>query len=350
MQRLRLYDVRQSRMPRVLGLCADNLPAIAGYTNSAVRRLLYCKEAMEEGWNGSWAEIAFNISRAHPYITLPREIARLEAADVCDVPVTLRNQYAEYLRFGNGRLPKRCLNCLPFVTQGLARNNAVTFIDMTMPPQYITAFLTDPNDVGKRVFIQGWDSNDVPIYTLDGGTNVQGVFMNLDSPFVTTPMTLNRLTGIQKDVTLGEVRYYQTNPTTGEQVWLLTMQPTETTASYRRYYFDSLPCSCCPPPAPGASCTDVRVTAIAKLDMIPVAVDTDYVLLTNLEAIIEEAQSVRYSEMDSKDAKEMAHERHLQAVRLLMGELGHYNGVDANAVNFAPFGSARLERIRISMI
>jgi len=91
----------------------------------------------------------------------------------------------------------------------------------------------------------------------------------------------------------------------------------------------------------------VQVTGIVKLDLVPVMVDTDYLLINNLEAIIEECQSIRYSQMDTPAAKQMAAERHIQAIRLLNGEIAHYLGLDMPAVNVAPFGSARLERRNI---
>jgi hypothetical protein len=35
---------------------------------------------------------------------------------------------------------------------------------------------------------------------------------------------------------------------------------------------------------------------------------------------------------------------------LLMGELGHFLGIDDPAVEFAPFGSARLAKQRIGLV
>lgn len=148
-------------------------------------------------------------------------------------------------------------------------------------------------------------------------------------------------------MTVGVVRIYQTDPSTGEQVLLLTMQPSEQTASYRRYYFNQLPLNCCN--VPSESSTTVQVTAIAKLDLIPVTYDTDYTLIQNMEAIIEEAQSIRYSEIDSPGAKQMAQEKHRQAIWLLNGELNHYLGMNSPAIQVRPFGSARLERVNIGM-
>ena len=109
MPRLRLIDFRLSSGPQAVGLCADNIVGCAEYVNSAQRRLVFAKEAGDEGWWGSWAEVAFNgVSRSTPYITTPRNVARVEAIDICDRPVQLNNQFMEYLQFGNGRLPKQC--------------------------------------------------------------------------------------------------------------------------------------------------------------------------------------------------------------------------------------------------
>jgi hypothetical protein len=173
---------------------------------------------------------------------------------------------------------------------------------------------------------------------------VNGIYVTLRSPFISAPVQFNTITGIQKDLTLGNVQIFQTDPNTGAQVLLLTMEPSEMTSGYRRYFFDPLPRNCCPTQAnPGW----INVTAIVKLEPIPVQVDQDYLLLQNIEAFIEEAQSVRLSEVDNKSSKAMANEAHIQAIRLLSGELAHYLGIDEPAVEWAPFGSARLTRQRI---
>jgi hypothetical protein len=329
-----------------VGLCTDNVPAIADYVNTAQRRLIYAAQAGEEGWWGTWAEILFYASITEPYITLPRDVARLESVDICDSPVAVNNQFFEYLQFGNGRMPKCRSSC--GLTAAFSRNNAVTFTDLSNAPQYITVFPTDASDVGRRILIQGPDENGNTIYTQDSLNQVQGVFLSLDQPFVTTPMKFGAITGIQKDKTVGQVRIYQTDPTTGEQVLLLTMEPSELTASYRRYYLSQLPRSCCSTTT--TAIQSIPITAIAKLEMIPVQVDTDYLLLQNLEAIIEECQSIRLSEVDNKASKQMSAERHIQAIRMLNGELNHYLGNQSPAVNFAPFGTARLERQMIGRL
>jgi len=346
-QRLRLYDLRLSRFPRVLGFCQDDVTRIAEYANSIQETLLYDKAAGEESWQGTWAEIWFNLSRDQPYITLPREIARLEAVNVCDNPIGLKNQFFEYLEFGNGRMSKNRSDCCREL-QAYARNNAVTFTDLSNAPQQIRIYATSDQDIGKRVLVSGYDSNNVQVNSQDVRVIVNGVFLTLTSPFVTSAISFNKITGIQKDVTVGQIEVYQVDPTSGAEVLLLTMEPSEETASYRRYYFDNLPCSCCP--VPGATAGTVQISAIAKLEPIAVSVDTDYLLLQSKEAFIEEAMSLRLSEADTPNSQQLAYAHHLKAIRLLIGQVSHYQGIQTPSVGFFPFGSAHLDKVRIGMV
>lgn len=350
MPRLRLYDVRLSRLPTVIGRCAGDIAAIANYVNSAQRRLLLCREASDEGWYGTFAEVMFtNVSRTLPWITLSREMARIEALGVCSVPVPVHNQFVEYLEFGNGRMPKNALGdnnwCLP---NGYRRNNAITFSALPFAAQKIRIYSTSVSDAasGYRVFIQGVDHNGSVVYTVDNFNNVKGEFVTLRSPFADTDFLYSgSLTGIQKDVTIGQLQFFAVNVTTGEEVLIHTMEPSETVAGYTRYFLNNLPYGCCNPSTTTPQALQVK--AIVKLEIVPVSVDTDYLLFHNLEAIIEECASLRYSEMDNANAKQMAHERHIQAVRLLNGELTHYYGTQTPAISFNPFGSAKLERMAI---
>ena len=346
-QRLRLYDLRNSRFPRILGLCQDNIPEIANYANAIQETLILDKSSGDEGWHGSYAEIFFNVSRTQPFITLPREIARIEAAAVCNNPVPINNSFFEYLQFGNGRMVSGRCNC-PGALAGYERNNAVLFTELTNTPQLIRAYINNAQDVGKRAMISGFDSNNKQVYSQDNLVIVQGQFVALNSPFETWPIPFNRITGIQKDTTAGEIDFYQVDPTTGEEVLILTMQPSETTASYRRYYFNNLPCSCCS--VPGAEEGTVQVSAIAKLNPVPVTTDVDYLVLTSREAFIAEAQSLRLQEADTGSAQQMAQIHHQRAIRLLIGESSHYSGINNPAVGFFPFGDPRCETANLQMV
>ena len=363
MRRLRLIDLRQSRLPSVLGYCSGDIPQLCQAINAAQERLITAKEASEDGWWGGFAEVRFNVSNSNPFITTPREIARLEMIDVCGTPIQLNNPFMEYMMFGAGRSPRRWQNGGGFCgfwrnrCQAFMRNNAVTFEDLLPAPQTIRIFAADPADTDgtHRVLLQGLDANGQVVYSQDGQNQVVGIFLTLSAPFVDSPFPFSQLTGIQKDVTAGQVQFFQVDPTTAVQNALHTMEPSEETALYRRYYLNRLPFNCCHSapnpcqPLPAGVSRYVQVTAMAKLELIPVTTDTDYTLIQSQEAIINECEAIRYEGMDNATAAGMADRKHRKAIGLLNGELAHRLGIDQPAVNFAPFGDARLERLNIGM-
>lgn len=287
--------------------------------------------------------MVFNISPTDPFITLPRDVARLTEITVCGRPVAIQNEFFEFLEFGYGLQPTP--NCCASLSgsncqflQMYDRGLFPTFSDLA-PGKTIRAYTTDASDSGKRALIQGTDQNDSIIYGQDGIVSCLGEFITFEPPFAQFPMTLNTLTGIQKDITTGPVKFYETNPVTGDTRLILTMQPSEEVASYRRYTVVGLPNNCCTNPS-GFN----QITAMAKLEFIPAVVDTDWLLISNLEALICECQAVRFSNMDSAGSDQKALLKHREAIGLLNGELTHHLGRSKPAVVFAPFGSARLER------
>lgn len=374
MNRIRLYDAQLSELPSILGLTQGNVPAIARAVNRAQERLLYSEEANEEGWIGGWAEMAFSVSKKNPYITCPRGVARLEAIDICGRAVPLRNQFAEYMQFGDGRMPRQgrwlrrreLWNC-----GGFTRNHACTMQDITNPPQYIQVFAVNPADVIPnpqtnaipRVFLQGLDQNGRIVTSMDNGRVVQGEFVTLAEPYVMSVNQYSCLTGVQKDCTQGEVQIFQSDPQWGIAEILSTMEPTETTGWYRRYFLNGIPRGCCPAfrpiqvnqtttptcPCPYEEKEWVMVTALAKLDLIPVAAPTDYLLIQSIEAIIAECQAIRFSKMDdpAMQTKEAAY--HAKAIKILRGQGYHEEGKNTPAVLFKPFGNAGLNRLHLGM-
>lgn len=355
-QRLRFKDLLESRFSKAVGLCSSDVFRCAQEANAAQERLVTCRETGEHGWWGSYAEMVFNVSRESPNLTTPLGVARVIDLTACRWPIALNNQFYEYMEFGSGNWPKascalaRC-GCNPLAA--FKRNMAVTFVDLT-PGHTLRVYPSLAADVGLRALIGGTDANDQPITTLDGPALVQGAMVSFALPFAdlilpdtTSPVPLNSLTAIQKDVTLGSVSFYDVDPDTGAQTLLLTMQPGETTAWYARYYLNALPRNCCNPP--GGDSTTVQIKAMVKLDLVPVVVPTDYLLIQSKEALIAEGEAGRLADMDSADAKAQSAERHRAAIRFLQGELAHREGTDNVATDFAPFGNSPLSRVNITM-
>ena len=347
--RLRLVDVQTSDLPQSIGICAGDVPNLARLTNKCQRRLVFARESGNLGWFGSWSTMAFNVSQSSPWITTPRGVARLESMLVCKRPVKIQNDQYEYLDFGIGMQPSECPSTCNYL-EGYQRNNAVTFLDVVPPQKVIRLYPTDPLDQDKRVLIGGKDDNSNTITSLDNGLMVQGTFVTLALPFVDTEMPFSEILGIQKDVTAGVVRFYEVDLNTGEQRLILSMDGGEQVANYRRYYINGLPRNCCN--VPGQTTDTVQILAQAKLELIDVVSPTDYLLLQGggaLEALCYEAQSVRYSQIDGAEAKKQAQEAHMQAIRLLQGQLVDQFGKNRPAIGFMNFERESLQRAGIGM-
>lgn len=346
--RLRLKDAINSRLPALIGACASDTAEVANWVNAAQQRLLYAHETSESGFWGAWAELAMNVDRNDPYITLPRGVARIINMDVCTNPVPVYNGFYEYLAFGAGHYPKaNCQGdtCEPL--QALSRGIVPTLRPITAG-RSVRARLTSAADADNlRALITGLDTNNQKVTSLDGPLLVQGEFITFAAPFVTTVTPWNEIHGIQKDITTGPVGFYSVDLLTGDETLLVTMEPGETVAAYQRYYVGGLPLNCCTIPG---DATTAQLTVMVKLDFVPAVVPTDYLLVQNIEAIIAECQAIRYSGMDSPGAILKAADRHREAIRYLNGELMHYVGEDSTAISFSPFGSARLSCQRIGAL
>lgn len=316
-----------------LGFCVND-PRITQYVNEATKRLM--DSFGETGFWGCWARAWFTVSQASPYITLPRQFARIINLDVCRDPITLHNEFYEFLPGGVGLQgvnlcqPDWCGNL-----SGYERGTVPSMVDLTPTNQYLRAYITDIRDVGKRILFTGKDQNGLNIYSQDGLNTVNGFFITFAYPFADyqDPNTgldiiVSSFSSVQKDLTYGDVVIKQVDATTGVEVTLARYAPDEVNPAYRRYYINKVPNACCP-----VNSSTVTVTAIAKLEYIPVSRDTDQLLIGNVPALIEECISIMNSRKDAVDSKQKAEYHHARAVRLLQNEMRHYMGAQNPAVS-----------------
>lgn len=299
------------------------------------------KAGGETGWWGTWVKMAFNVDPEFPYITVPRHVARLINISICKNPVRVQNQFYEYLEYGIGPQPSSC-GCL--LQEAFDRGTFPTMkdLDNTTNKKCLRFFLTDQRDTDKRILIQGIDTNGTVLRSLDNGIDLDGVYVRLNPPFVDTEFlfganSLSKITGIQKAITVGDVRLYEVDTVTGASVALSIFEPSEETTAYRRYYLNGLPAYCC------AGQTTVQVTAMAKLEFVPVTVDQDWLVISNIPALKLACEAVRYSEMDNPQAFQMSDRKWKEAVKVLRQEQDHYLGKERPAIRFSPFGHDTLE-------
>lgn len=326
-----------------MGICQAD-PRVRDYCNDAQERLLMDPLTPDEGWWGGWVSLALTVSVSNntAYVVTPREIARLIVLAVCQEPVTIRNGFYEYLKFGAGLQPKTCANTScgsPF--QAYERSSVVTLTDLS-GTKTIRVYPTDARDIGKRVLLQGLDANSMTVLTTDPGTGASapGEYLVIASPFTDSTNIFSVLKGIQKDQTYGPIQFYQVDPTTADETALSSMEPTEAVAMYRKYMINGIPAVnlCC------SGTTSIQLSAQGRLDFIPVENETDYLTVQNVPALIEESKSIRYSNMDSAGAAEKSAIHHMRAIQLLNGQLDAYTGKTQTAIRVPIFGSQPLTR------
>lgn len=349
--RTKLSDISNTRIPEIVGVCADDFPRLSSYLNEAQQRLI--NAAGENGFWGSWHKVVFNVTRTNPYITLPPQYARMISMDVCRRPVPIQNEHYEFLEFGIG-LQVPCTSESPFLgyqcgtMQGYDRNVVNTAYDLTATNQYLRTYITDVRDIGAKFLISGaLDANGVGIYTNDVNLQVDGFYLLGDQPFTTSTSIVTSFQAFSKPVTYGDVLLYQVDATTGEEMFLSRYTPQETNPTYRRYFIKTLPCGCCVSPTnPGY----VQVTTLLKVEYTPAINPSDFLIIGNVPALKAECESIRYSEIDNEASQVFSVKKHQDAIALLNAEITHYVGKSRPAINVAPYGSARLENSMIGIL
>lgn len=339
---LTLAQVRQSTLPSSVGLCVDDIPSIAAIVNEAQERLIMA--GGETGWWGGWQPVRFPISSSAPFITLPRQFNRIINMAVCRHGITINNQFFELLPHGHGVQPDKNKPDWCGDIEGYERGTTPTMVDLTPTNQLLRVYVTDPRDVGKRMLISALDQNGNAIY--DASPSL-GFYLTFAQPFVTTSFIVTQIQTVQKDFTFGDVILQQVDATTGAFVNLARYGPNEINPVYRRYLISRIPSLCC---GPNNIPPNVSVDSLCKLQYIPVAQDTDWLIIQNLPALIEEVQGIRYSRMDAPAGVGLAGSHFKAAINLLRDQLRHEEGEQNPAVNVDIWGGAPLEHQSIGTL
>lgn len=290
-------------------MCASD-SRIPTYLNEAVLRLL-----PKGKWVGTLARYRICVSAA--CLSWPRAIETIEAFAICNGPGTVRSGWYEFADFGWGQIHSDyCVG-----NQLIDRGHAPAFDDITGTNKKIRVYCDLSVDVGKSILLQGYDENGNWILTNNGETNGEEVVLAM--PYVDTDNLFTGLTGVQKEVTKGNVRLYELNTSTSAQKPLAIYEPDETLPEYRRSLVPGLTNRgvCCGTDA--SECEKKTVTVIAKLKFIPVVNETDWVMIGNVPALKDMCQSIQKRE-DNLITEALAYEA--SAVRELESELSSFYG------------------------
>lgn len=314
-----LLDAKNSRIPAVLNIPGSD-SRFASYINEAQQRLI---QTGEKFW-GLYGEYVFCVDNS--CISLPRQIANVEAVAICGQPMDIRGAWFKFLGSGPGEYyacDDQCGTLRGGCGQQFSQKagDFCTYRDIIGTDKRIKVYADVAEDADAVITLMGYDENGQWIRTQVDGEWIDGeqVAINSAAPQTSTKF-FTSLASVQKPETNGPVRLYEYDTTLLTQRDIAVYDPDETNPAYRRVEIRGLPTSGC---CGEGDCEEVKVTVMAKLEFIPVARDSDWLLIGNLPALKDELQSVM--KYENNLAEEGAF-WHLKAIDGLRKELRHYVG------------------------
>lgn len=335
--RLTLRDMRESRLPRVLGVSptSDDFTA---FINEGIERLI-----QRGHWEGTYQRI--NLCVNDGCLTFPRQVASISGITFCNSPIKSFNQWYEFLEEGNGTLYANGCNSSCPGPAFLDRGHYPTLSDITGANKRIRIYPRSITDVGKKVLIKGYDENNNWIRTNLGSDGwIDGFYLTIADPFVDSDFDIKSITDVIKDETNDVVLMYELS-TAGVERLLGSYEPSERVASYRRFFISAFDghgtgCGC-------STCSSKSITALAKLEYMPVKNENDPLYISHRPAIKEICMSVRFGEMDTDRAQRQAILHEKRAIRELQHQQDNITPKNSIPVSMKVFGTAALNRRNI---
>lgn len=276
-------------------------------------------------------------------ITWGPRVGTVLAFNACNRHIPVMNNWAEFIPMDSADycLASRCRYTNAVVNDG----TTPVFNQIECAEgRFIRVYPTLPSDVGKTVTLFGIDTNGQTVRSeRDDGTFQDGVEVTIAIPFGVTTIQFRRVTRVLKEVTDGPIRLYQFDSTNNVMQDMAYYEAWETAPNYRHTHLNANRRGIC------YGCNDglQQITALVKLEFVPVVNDDDVVLIENLEALKLAMQAVKMGDAYSMEQREAAI---LLAVRALNLELNNRFPLNQTPVSINPFGSARPSRAGIGQI
>ena len=331
--RTTLNNLRESRIPTVLNVDPES-QRFTDYVNEACQRIFFSGENFW-GMTQRFAMCVYN-----GCLTFPRRVASIEALWVCSTPITIRNQWFEGIEGVGLQTPRR--NCADgnfsdgvFVNgqwcvfgNGYDRGTACTFTDIRgEDPKKIRVYADVAEAADAVITLQGYNSDGAWVRSQVDGVWIDGEQVAISTTPTNSVNIFTNLVAVIKPVTNGSVRLYEYNTVTTTQRALAVYEPSETEPAYRRMLVPGIEnARCCDTNCEDDSdeaCQRVKITAIARLEYVPVSVGTDWVIPGNIPALKDMCQAVRWYEQNTPDQAIICEQR---AMHQLRTQLRHYLG------------------------
>lgn len=291
-------------------------------------------------------------------ITWPRDVAAVLGFNVCAYTIPIRNMWYEFRE--NVVEPKPgCGDWTCDQNQLLSRNTVCTFKDISTYGK--VRIVSSSVDDGARVLLQGNDPNGVPIRTLDGTDYIEGEYVTLAQPYVESVNSFKNpgILGVQKPITQQRLLVYSVDPVTSDTTQIGIWEASEENPDYIRNYLPHVPelcqdtnsadgtCGTCVDTGDGCAeadtdCTGYMADALVRMEFVPALVDTDWLYISNLNALKLGMQAIDYREKSEFD---QSVRYFAMAKQILQQELDKYSPRERTVINVETMGTAKLPRI-----
>lgn len=313
------------QISRVLGVC-ESSPRVAEYLNESQQRMLNRPDKPV----GSLARYRFCFGTSS-CLSWPRFIRTIEAFAICSTPGVIRSNFFEFIGWPNG-IGLQSEENMPG-TMLIDRDPSCAFDDViatTAAPRKICLIATNVADVGKKVTLRYIDDNGQKKYSSIGGVVQEGEQLTLISPAqafpanaVFTTSNVSALYHVVKETTKYPVLMYEASNVPAITKLLSQYEPSEQVPIYRRSFIPGLADM---PACENATedCTqNKQITALVKLQHVPVIVDNDPLVIGNLAALKLMVMAILREEQNRHDEAAILEGK---AAREIDGELSSYIG------------------------
>lgn len=331
-----------TELANVSGVCGSS-GQFQSYLNKAVRML------MTRG--NFWGTV--QLMRFCVYnecLVLPRQVGTVLALNTCGEPVNVWNNWFQFARIGH----ERDLERVGFSIDGTRcqgnmnmENQGTTPVYFQVPcgkAFYVRSYPSVRADLGKTVTIFGIDSNGQVVRT----QNAQGIWQEGETivnvpPFISSSIRYREITRVVRDKTSAPGRLYYYDADNDVLRDCATYDPTDTLPDFRFTKTPGLVRSSCCNGVNGSK----QVSALVKLQFIPVENDNDLVMIENLDAIGDAIQGIRKSDGGDSAGGEGDMAR---AVHELNLELRNRFPQEQTPISIRPAGAVGAFRARIGML
>ena len=258
---------------QVAGSTADST-LFKSLVNEAQRRLL-------DRGDSSQTVVPIQVCVRRGCVVFPRYVNTVREARMCDGSILIKNQWYEFIERG---WYDRCVGygwtCCD--RSLVAHSRVPTYSSIIGTGRTVRVYAQTNADYGKTVTIFGVDNNNQPLMHREAATGEwrDGWVLVLSSPYAETTGYVSRIDRVLKDRTQKPVTMFAWNATDSVLEDLATYDPGEENPSFARYSLNLPPCK-----DEDGNERLRTITALVKLNHVPVEYDTDLVLISNRTAM-----------------------------------------------------------------